>query len=528
MTEPLAIRAHELRFTYSGRPDPAIRDVSFTLEAGEFLLIVGPSGSGKSTLALALSGLVPHEVTGDWSGELEIGELALASAPRGEIAARVGTVFQDPGSQLVMDRVEDDVAFGLENRGWPLDSMQRRVPEVLESNGLGGFERRRSLRLSGGEQQRLALAGVLAPRPGVLVLDEPTANLDPAGTAAFFEALEAIHAERSRTVVLIEHRVQRAWPLADRVLALRADGSPLDLGTPAAVLERSGPAMEAAGIWLPTDLPDGGRRAPAGDEQLGSSGGDVLVRARGVRFGYQRGPLAEPVIRGLNVDLAAGERVALVGSNGSGKSTLGRLLVGLLRPDRGMVRVAGQDPSRMRPSRLARLAGYVFQEPERQFLANRVDEEVALGLTRTELGALAEVMERLDLPLEAYAARSPYQLSGGEQRRLSLACALARGPAFLVLDEPTFGQDRRGYEGLLEILRRRVEHGTTVLAATHDERFVADFAGRQIVLEEGWLIGQERIVEPPPTRRRRLIGRRPKQPTAKPSAPGGASGRTSA
>lgn len=493
MTEPLAIRARDLRFTYAGRPAPAIRDVSFALEAGECLLIVGPSGSGKSTLALALSGLVPHEIPGEWSGDLEIGDLALASAPRGEIAARVGTVFQDPGSQLVMDRVGDDVAFGLENRGWALDSMQRRVPEVLESHGLGGFERRRSTRLSGGEQQRLVLAGVLAPGPGVLVLDEPTANLDPDGTAAFFEALEALREDRSATMVLVEHRVHRAWPLADLVLALRADGSPLDLGAPDDVLSRSGAAMEAAGIWLPTDPIGGRRRVPAADGDPRPSPGPSAVRARGLRFGYQKGPLAEPVIRDFDIDLHAGERVALVGSNGSGKSTLGRLLVGLLRPDRGTVRVADLDPGRLSSARLARLAGYVFQEPERQFLANRVDEEVALGLTSTESEAVAGLMERLDLPLEAFAGRSPYQLSGGEQRRLSLACAMVRDPALLVLDEPTFGQDRRGYEALLEILERRVAQGTTVLAATHDERFVADFAGRKIVLEDGWVIGQERV-----------------------------------
>lgn len=538
MTEPLAIRARDLRFTYAGRPEPAIRSISLAVEPGECLLLVGPSGSGKSTLALALSGLVPHEVPGEWSGALEIGELSIASAPRGEIAARVGTVFQDPAGQLVMDRAGDDVAFGLENRAWPFDAMQRRVPEALESIGLGGFDRRRSMRLSGGEQQRLALAGVLAPRPGVLVLDEPTANLDPAGTSSFFEILRALRAERSITIVLVEHRVDEAWPLADRVLALRADGSPLDLGTPHEVLSRSGAAMDAAGIWLPSGpiggeppaaaghhptpahqlnssahhpTPGGHHPTPGGEREQIASLGTPLVRARGLRFGYERGPLAEPVIRGVAVDLAAGERVALVGSNGSGKSTLGRLLVGLLRPDRGWVRVADLDPARLSPARLARVAGYVFQEPERQFLANRVDDEIALGLTKPELEAAAGLMERLGLPLEAFAQRSPYQLSGGEQRRLSLACALVRNPAFLVLDEPTFGQDRRGYDGLLDILRRRVADGVTVLAATHDERFAADFAGRRIVLAEGWVIGQERLAERPPPHRRALIGRRSKR-----------------
>lgn len=495
MNEPLPIHARDLRFTYAGRPVPALRDVSFHIDAGEFLLVVGPSGSGKSTLALAVAGLIPNEIPGDFAGELEIGELRVAAATRRDVAALVGLVFQDPGSQLVMDRAGDDVAFGLESRGWSLDTMLRRVPEALDANGLGGFERRRSTRLSGGEQQRLALAGALAPRPAVLVLDEPTANLDPLGTAEFFAGLERVRKERSRTVVLVEHRVDRAWPLADRVLALGAAGSPIDFGAPDAVLARSGRAMEAAGIWLPGAAVATASSTGATGSERSTLGGPV-VHGRGVRFGFERGPNAEPVIRGVDLELYAGERVALVGSNGSGKSTLGRLLVGLLHPDRGSIRIAGLDPSRLAPARLSRLAGYVFQEPERQFLATRVDAEIALGLTTPEHDAASGLMERLYLPLDLFAARSPYQLSGGEQRRLSLACALVREPGFLVLDEPTFGQDRKGYEGLLEILDTRVAAGTTVLAATHDERFIGDFAGRRIVLEDGWVIGHERAGEP--------------------------------
>lgn len=531
MTEPLAIHARDLRFTYTGRPAPAIRDVSVRLEPGECLLVIGPSGSGKSTFALALAGLVPNEIPGEMAGELRIGELELGTATRREAAALIGILFQDPATQLVMDRAGDDVAFGLESRGWTIDAMLRRVPESLAAHGLAGFERRRSTKLSGGEQQRLAFAGVLAPRPGVLILDEPTANLDPRGTAAFFAGLENVRSERSQTVVLIEHRVDRAWPLADRILALGPDGAPLDLGTPDEVLARSGRVLAAAGIWLPEAGHRGSssegrdRVSPAPFERRGS--GAALVQAQGLRYGYERGPHAEPVVRGVDLDLHAGERVALVGSNGSGKSTLARLLVGLLRPDRGSVRIGNIDPSRIAPARLARMAGYVFQEPERQFLATRVDEEIALGLTTAEYDAASGLMEALRLPLDSFAERSPYQLSGGEQRRLSLACALVRDPAFLVLDEPTFGQDRRGYEGLLDIIDQRVAAGTAVLAATHDERFIEDFAGRQVVMEDGWVIGHERIAthervaepegfaepdgfaepEPVPARRRSRAGR---------------------
>lgn len=490
---PGAIVAEGISFRYAGRPRPAFADVSFRLEPGECLLVVGPSGSGKSSLALALAGLVPQELPGEWSGRLIIAGLDPTTAPRAAVAARVGIVFQDPGSQLVMDRVEDDVAFGLENLGWPPAAMRARVPEALALVGLAGFERRRSTTLSGGEQQRLALAGVLAPKPGVLVLDEPTANLDPPGARAFAERLAELRRRRAATIVLVEHRVELAWPLADWVLALGDDGRPVELGRPADVLARSRERLARAGIWLPEDGAAVPRVPPL--EPDGQLGGPV-VEATALAFSYDR---RTPVLGPLSIGLERGERVALVGPNGSGKSTLGRLLVGLLRPESGRVRLAGPDPrtqppadpARLPAAELARRAGYVFQDPEQQFLTTRVADEVVVGLRPEERAAAAALMERLGLPLGTFGDRSPYTLSGGEQRRLSLACALVRRPALLVLDEPTFGQDRRGYEGLLAILAERVEAGCAVLAATHDERFVADFARRVVRLEGGRIVADQ-------------------------------------
>jgi len=453
---------------------------------GECLLVVGPSGSGKSTLALAIAGLVPHEIPGEWLGRLEVDGLDSLAVPRVELAARVGLVFQDPASQVVMDRVEDDVAFGLENRAWPPDAMRARVPEALDAVGLRMLARRRTGHLSGGEQQRLALAGALAPRPGILVLDEPTANLDPLGAAAFFDRLRWIRETRAATIVLVEHLADEAWGLADRVLALGAGGAPIDLGPPGRVLARSGARLREAGVWLPGD------RAvvmaqPAHSEIVGP----LLVDARKLSFGYDPDLL---VVRHVELDLAAGERVALAGPNGSGKSTLGRLLVGLLRPTRGRVRLGGADPARLPAPELARRAGYVFQDPEQQFLADRVDDEVLLGLRPDEQTAVDDVMAGLGLPLERFADRSPYALSGGEKRRLSLACVLVRRPALLVLDEPTFGQDRHGYEGLLAILRERIAAGTCLVTATHDEAFVRDVAGRRIALDAGRVVADETLV----------------------------------
>ncbi len=401
-----------------------------------------------------------------------------------------------------MERVADDVAFGLENRAWSLERMIARVPEALAELGLAGFDRRRSAELSGGEQQRLALAGVMAPGPRVVVLDEPTSNLDPGGTAAVLERVAALQANGS-TIVLVEHRVELAWPLADRVLALGQDGSPIDFGRPAAVLRRSRAALDAEGIWLPLrrsrSSGGGGRDAAAstpdpldadggGGVAAGSAGPPDVVDLRDVRYSYLPG---WPAVRDLDLRIAAGEPVALSGPNGSGKSTLLRLVAGVLRPSTGSVRLAGQDPARVPARRLARLAGFVFQDPELGFLADTVVDEVMAGLEPDEIAAAAGLMDRLGLPLGEFGSRSPYRLSGGEQRRLSIATALARRPRLLLLDEPTYGQDRRGWEGLVAILEELVRGGVAVVAATHDERFAERFGRRRVRMADGWIIADE-------------------------------------
>jgi energy-coupling factor transporter ATP-binding protein EcfA2 len=424
----------------------------------------------------------------------------------GSLASRVGLVFQDPSRQLVMDRVGDDVAFGLENLGWPLEAMRRRVPEVLAEVGLDGFERRIALELSGGQRQRLALAGVLAPQPGVLVLDEPTANLDPTGAEVFLARLAEIRAARKTTIVLIEHRVDVAWRLADIVLALDGDGAPIVMGAPDTVLEQRH-RLEAAGIWLPEPGPTAPSRpaspppsrwpptlapgvvAPPGvTPSAREPSGSPLLESRGLEFAYEP---ARPVLHDIDLRAWPGERIALIGPNGGGKSTLGRLLVGLLRPTAGTVRLRDVTPAEASPAELAHRAGYVFQEPERQFLTTTVRDEIQLGLLPGDAARADDLMRRLGLPLEAMGTRSPYRLSGGEQRRLSLATVLVRRPDVLVLDEPTFGQDRHGYDGLLSILSEHVDEGACVVAATHDTRLVADIASRVIELTDGRIASDE-------------------------------------
>jgi energy-coupling factor transport system ATP-binding protein len=469
--------------------------VELDVQPGALLLVVGPSGSGKSTLARGIAGLLPGEFPGEWAGSLHVGDVDVARAgdgaadeapPTATAALGAGIVLQDPASQLVMERVGDDVAFGLENAAWPMVAMRARVPEVLAQVGLAGFGRRRSTHLSGGEQQRVAIAGVLAPSPGVLVLDEPTANLDPAGAAAVFAILADLRSRRAATIVLVEHRADLAWPLADHVLALDDEGRPIDAGAPSDVLARSGASLERAGVWLPgqTTPPARTRRAPP------SSGSLPVLEMAGVRFGFEPD---RPVLRAIDLTVGQGERVALVGSNGSGKTTLLRLALGLLRPVAGEIRLGASVPARLSPIQLVRLAGYAVQDPELGFLADTVREEVETGLEPEQLGYAHELCDRLRLPLESFSDRSPYQLSGGEQRRLSLVTALARRPLLLALDEPTYGQDRRGHEALIAALDELVGQGSAVLAATHDERFVRDAIDRRVELADGWIAGVDRV-----------------------------------
>ncbi|MFI5293015.1 MAG: ABC transporter ATP-binding protein, partial [Candidatus Limnocylindrales bacterium] len=370
-------------------------------------MVLGPSGSGKSTLALGLAGLLGRDIPGRTTGSLECG-----SSDR-------GLVFQDADRQLVMERVEDDAAFGLESRGWPLDRMQRRVPQALDDVGLADRRRAVAATLSGGQRQRLALAGALAPEPALLVLDEPTANLDPAAAAAFISRLTALKAGGTATMVIVEHRVDEVWPLADRLLVLGPDGRPLASGHPTDVVVGRAAELIEAGVWLPRWLEPPPQVSPA------VVGDTPLVEVRDLAYAYRGGP---PVLRGLALEVAAGERVAIVGANGSGKSTLARLLVGLVRPDAGQVAIGGVAPYGRPPAERAALAGLVFQDPELGFLATSVDDEVRLGLPGTPglASAVGTLMAELGLPLETFGPRSPYRLSGGEQRRLSLAPALLR------------------------------------------------------------------------------------------------------
>ena len=395
------------------------------------------------------------------------------------VRGRAGLVLPDPETQLVMARAGDDVAFGLENHCVPTAEIWPRVHRALADVGFPYPEDRATAALSGGEKQRLAIAGILALRPQVLLLDEPTANLDPDGGRAIRGVLARIAERRDVTMVVVEHRVADVLPLVDRVVVIEAEGGVVADGPPDAVFARQGERLKALGVWVPGAPPTAPLRRAA-------AGGEAIV-ARDLSYLYPRGEAT--ALEGVAATVRRGSALAITGPNGSGKSTLAMLLAGLLRPQRGEVRAFGDDPSRLSPRALVRLIGTVFQDPEHQLVAARVDDELrvgprAIGLPNDELDRrVGELLERLDLA--KLAAANPFTLSGGEKRRLSLGTALATSPGALVLDEPTFGQDRRTFAELLALLAEFRDGGGAIAFASHDELFVEAFADERLRLTRG-------------------------------------------
>ena len=466
---------------HAGRKNAALSDVDLDIAPGERVLVLGPSGSGKSTLMGGLAGLLGGAEEGEATGTLTVDGVAPAEA-RG----RVGLLMQDPEAQVVLARVGDDVAFGMENLGAMREKIWPRVENSLEAVGLSVPLDHSTTELSGGQKQRLALASILAMGPGLLLLDEPTANLDPSGVAEVRAAVETVVERTGATVVVVEHRVDVWASLVDRVIvvadgAIAADG-PLD-----EVLKQQGDALRERGIWLPGD-DVAAEVGPAPEVPPASSEAAPIARVADLTIGYAADA---PVRSGIDLTIERGVSTCIVGANGAGKSTFALTLAGLLPPLEGAVEVETSDGTRGDPyewssKQLLGRMSMVFQEPEYQFLAATVAEELAIGpraagMSEEEIAPLVD--EHLEaLGLTKLARANPMTLSGGEKRRLSVATALISAPELLILDEPTFGQDRGTWLGLVRLLRAALERGVTLVSITHDPAFVAAMGQRVVDL----------------------------------------------
>ncbi|MGI9822282.1 ABC transporter ATP-binding protein [Agromyces sp. Marseille-Q5079] len=547
--EPLiTLDGVSIRHDEATRATPA--GVSFDVRPGEVVLLLGPSGCGKSTLALALDGLVPHAVPATLEGAVRVAGLDTRDHTVAELSEHVAMVFQDPDAQVVTGTLLDEVCFGPENRLVPVADVLERAERALKLVGLWDRRTENPDVLSGGGRQRLAVACALALASPVLVLDEPTANLDPAGIDEVYSVLRELASERDHAIVLVEHNLDAAVDLVDRVVVLDAAGRLVIDGPAREVLQGRAEELLALGVWLPVStlaalrlraagvvlhplplspaelgaaldgvdiLPaprgataapaDAHADAPAARSQSVASGAEerrsateparltalrpaITVRDCSVRRGGRRGPV---VVDGVDLDVASGDFLAIVGTNGAGKTTLLQAIAGVIPAPRGSVDVLGMDPSRADARARARQIGFVFQNPEHQFVAHTVAEELELGL---RLQGVDEEARRVEVDrmlarfdLTEHRDRHPFLLSGGQKRRLSVGTALVAGAPVLALDEPTFGQDRARASELLDILGDLNAEGTTVLVVTHDLQLVADHATHVAVMRDGRLLG---------------------------------------
>ena len=484
-----------LSFAYPHAARPVLRDVDLTIQEGEAVLVVGPSGGGKSTFLRCLNGLVPHFHGGRFSGRVTVGGLDTLSHQPRDLARTVGMVFQDPESQFVADVVEDELAFGMENTGVPRLTMRKRVEEVLDVLGIAHLRRRRLDTLSGGELQRVAIGAVLTVQPKVLVLDEPTSQLDPQAAEEVLTAVQRLNADLGLTVVIAEHRLERVVQHVDRVLYVPGDGSVasypvreamarLPLAPPVARIGR-------AFGWepLPLSVREGkrfvGKVRPASTcfEEVRPMSNGVRVHVEGLFLTYGNGD----VLKDVSLAARGGEVLALMGRNGAGKTSLLRSLMGLATPRRGSLRVLDGDVAESSTEELSRKVAFVPQDPASVLFRDSVEAEVADTLRGT--GRAGSVEETLsEWGIEAFRRTHPRDLSAGERQRAALAAMLVGRPSVILLDEPTRGMDYQTKEMLIANLRRRCCDGCAVILASHDVELVARCAQRVVLLAEGRVV----------------------------------------
>jgi energy-coupling factor transporter ATP-binding protein EcfA2 len=498
-----------ITYTYPGATQPALHDINLHVSAGEFVLLVGASGAGKSTLLRCINGLVPHFSGGILAGNLRVNKLDPVQATPQVMSRHVGFVFQDPEAQFVMDRVEDELAFALENAALPAQEMRMRVEETLDLLDLTPLRDRPLETLSGGERQRVAIAAALALRPQILILDEPTSQLDPKSAEDVLNALVRLNSDLGLTIVLAEHRLERVLPFVDRIVYLPADGSALLVDTPRAVLQQIavGPPLVMLGKllhWepLPLTIKEGllfsrqllehSRPSPVVRRQLAHTG-EPLIQVRKLEVAYGR----HAILNGINLDIWSGEIVALLGRNGAGKTTLLKSLVGLVRPQRGSIRVAGRDIAKLNVDEICRTVGYLPQDPNALLFADTVREELLItlrnhGFYPKRKGALPIDPDGLlaYLQLSGKAAAYPRDLSVGERQRVALAAVTVTKPTVLLLDEPTRGLDYATKAQLTTLLQAWRKDGMAILLITHDVELVALLADRVVLMSQGEIIAE--------------------------------------
>jgi energy-coupling factor transport system ATP-binding protein len=516
---PPLITIDNLRYAYppaqlGAEPEWVLTGIDLEIAAGEFLAVMGPTGVGKTTLCLALNGILPLSTGGIIGGDVIVDGLNTKRQSVAELARRVGLVFQEPETQLFNMTVEMEVAFGLENLGLNRTEMNERIEWALSLVKMQHLRQRSPFQLSGGQKQRVAIAAMLAMQPKILVLDEPTANLDPVGKREVFTAVQTLRHQLDMTIIMVSHESEQIAEFADRVIVLD-EGKIAMSGSPTAVFAQI-TTLQQIGLAAPQvselayhlnqqhgtnyhfvtlkdaeHLPLATRHSPIA--QLPNypiaSPPDPAIEIHDLHFSYD--PVT-PVLNCISLTIGAGEMVALIGQNGSGKTTLAKQINGLLRPSQGTIHLFQQNIVGKPVGELARKVGYVFQNPDHQIFSPSVREEIAvgprnLGWDEEEVQHCVEqTLQQFDLL--PFAERQPTLLSFGLRRKVSVAAVVAMQTAVLILDEPTTGLDWRSTQELMVILQALRENGRTILIITHDMRLVADHIPRCLVMQNGRLL----------------------------------------
>ena len=464
MTPETALSLSGVSYTYPGSGASVLGGIDLDVRRGEIVLVTGPTGAGKTTLCLAASGILHHEYGGTLEGRITILGKNIRDYPgMAGIGRHVGVVFDDADAQLIFTTVEEEVASGLENLGVPLEEMQWRLRHVMEAVGIADLRDRAPHTLSGGQKQRVAIAATLALDRDILILDEPTAELDREATAAVSALLRHI-ADEGKAVLIVEQKLDALAAIADRMVVVE-DGAIAHEGAPAPGAHTEVGVRRHARTTIP------------------QSEATSVISIRGLVHRYDNAT----ALGGVDIEVAEGEIVAVVGENGSGKTTLVKHLNGLLRPTEGSVTVDGLDAAKIPVAELARHVGLVFQNPDAMLFADTVEEEVAFGLKNIGPGDPAQAVDAAlrEVGLLHRKAVYPRSLSRGERQRLAIACVIAMRPKVIVLDEPTTGLDARESARVMEILDRLRGAGHTIVMVTHDLDIGEAYADRLVRMEQG-------------------------------------------
>jgi energy-coupling factor transport system ATP-binding protein len=477
----------DLSIRFYNRSEKILSHITLSINKGEKVLILGPSGSGKSTLISALAGIIPEHLEAEVSGEVFCRKDA-------------GVMFQDPDSQFCMLHVDEEIAFSLENRSIPRIEMDQMISDLMDKVGIMVDKKTPIETLSGGMKQRLALACLLALEPEVLFFDEPTAQLDPAGRYEIFVLLNQLAEKTNHTMVFVEHVLDGCIEWMDRVIIVNESGSIIGDGKPEEILHKFNHQMKEAGIWRPKLFPEKWDEVVQNPSHplaiklsnriktkplLKTKEEDILLRTENVEIGYGK----KTIVSDIDIKIHKGEWISIVGENGSGKSTFLKSLIRLEPIKKGEIYFQDTELKKWSERELYEKAGFVFQNPELQFISNSVFEEVAFGGRQRnwpeELIYTKTIQLLQEFGLESYQKAHPFTLSLGQKRRLSVATMLLFEQPLLLLDEPTFGQDEKTAKELIHRLKERQEQGTTIVMVTHDMDLVDDFSDQVILFNKG-------------------------------------------